>query len=66
MRKIKCVVCNKTAMKLVDAAVARGTIVRCAKCEEALRTRLKNLEFLANYSSANPLSSIFGDKNGKV
>ncbi|AFB83886.1 hypothetical protein F404_gp029 [Vibrio phage pVp-1] len=65
-RKILCAGCNKAAIIINDGAVAKGTVVRCRKCEENLQKQLQNLSFLAKMyenKKANPLGDLFG-KNG--
>lgn len=62
-RKILCAGCNKAAIIINDGSVAKGTIVRCRKCEENLQKQLQNLSFLAKMNEnkeANPLADLFG------
>ncbi|QKN85117.1 hypothetical protein KNV07_gp067 [Vibrio phage Cody] len=62
MRLIKCAGCNKIAMEIEDGRLAKGTIVRCAKCEEKLQKQLQNLSFLAKMNEnkeSNPLADLF-------
>lgn len=63
MKKLYCVGCHKVAATITDGRVAKGLVVRCAKCEQTLKTQLQSLNYLAKMNenkSSNAFSDIFG------
>ncbi len=61
-RFIKCAGCNKIAIEIEDGRLAKGCVIRCAKCEKALKSQLQSLSYLAKINEnkeSNPLADLF-------
>ena len=59
---IRCKMCNKIVMRIDGGAVAKGSSVRCASCEEKLEKELRNLRYLAKIyenKGGNPFADLF-------